>query len=224
MIVCKKLQKKNSSCMFDQECDSGVKHCSRDKGGWKGVEGGGKVRGREGGREGGSGGRREGGGRVRADRGAGGWEERGRKEGEREWRKEEGGWGGKARLLDLWLWWCRCRCCRGNTREAAPVVWGRRADSELLVLLCGGRGRPVLAGDDGGGPEEGVSVSVCGREQSFVSLQLHSVQIFTAATSSLRPRQTLLFSATLPDNLDRLARSAVLNPVSAWCKQLSMSL
>ncbi len=38
-------------------------------------------------------------------------------------------------------------------------------------------------------------------------------KIVTATTSSLRPRQTLLFSATLPENLERLARSAVLNPV-----------
>ena len=32
-------------------------------------------------------------------------------------------------------------------------------------------------------------------------------------TATLHPRQTLLFSATLPANLERLARSAVLNPV-----------
>lgn len=38
--------------------------------------------------------------------------------------------------------------------------------------------------------------------------------IFAVVTSSLRPRQTLLFSATLPENLERLARSAVLDPVS----------
>ena len=36
-------------------------------------------------------------------------------------------------------------------------------------------------------------------------------------TESVRPRQTLLFSATLPNNLERLARSAVLDPVREWC-------
>lgn len=45
--------------------------------------------------------------------------------------------------------------------------------------------------------------------------------IVMATTRSLRPRQTLLFSATLPENLERLARSAVLNPV--W-SELSMHL
>lgn len=39
-------------------------------------------------------------------------------------------------------------------------------------------------------------------------------KIFAIVTSTLRPRQTLLFSATLPENLERLARSAVLDPVS----------
>ena len=39
-------------------------------------------------------------------------------------------------------------------------------------------------------------------------------KIFAVVTSTLRPRQTLLFSATLPENLERLARSAVLDPVS----------
>ncbi|KAL5486947.1 hypothetical protein EMCRGX_G019491 [Ephydatia muelleri] len=38
-------------------------------------------------------------------------------------------------------------------------------------------------------------------------------KIFAIVTSTLRPRQTLLFSATLPENLERLARSAVLDPV-----------
>ena len=45
-------------------------------------------------------------------------------------------------------------------------------------------------------------------------------KIISAATSSLRPRQTLLFSATLPENLERLVRSAVLNPVSIIIERL----
>ena len=43
-------------------------------------------------------------------------------------------------------------------------------------------------------------------------------QVITQVTASLRPRQTLLFSATMPANLDRLARSAVLDPVSQVLK------
>ena len=39
------------------------------------------------------------------------------------------------------------------------------------------------------------------------------LQVIGKVTESLRPRQTLLFSATLPNNLERLARSAVLDPV-----------
>ncbi|ORX85300.1 DEAD-domain-containing protein [Basidiobolus meristosporus CBS 931.73] len=38
--------------------------------------------------------------------------------------------------------------------------------------------------------------------------------IFTQADQTLRPRQTLLWSATLPHNLERLARSGVLNPIT----------
>ena len=41
-----------------------------------------------------------------------------------------------------------------------------------------------------------------------------SLQVLMAVTASPRPKQVLLFSATMPAALERLARSAVLNPVS----------
>ena len=41
------------------------------------------------------------------------------------------------------------------------------------------------------------------------------MQVLMAVTASPRPKQVLLFSATMPAALERLARSAVLNPVSS---------
>ena len=38
------------------------------------------------------------------------------------------------------------------------------------------------------------------------------------ATSTIRARQTLLWTATMPESLERLARSAVINPIHAFNK------
>lgn len=62
--------------------------------------------------------------------------------------------------------------------------------------------------------EEIRKVDQVGQHNTLLCYRTLSLQVIMAVTESLRPRQTLLFSATLPVNLERLARSAVLNPVS----------
>lgn len=62
--------------------------------------------------------------------------------------------------------------------------------------------------------EEIRKVDKVGWHNTLLYYRTLSLQVIMAVTESLRPRQTLLFSATLPVNLERLARSAVLNPVS----------
>lgn len=50
--------------------------------------------------------------------------------------------------------------------------------------------------------------------QGLTPVCVSPVQVLMALTASPRPKQVLLFSATMPAALERLARSAVLDPVS----------
>ncbi|CAI8050641.1 ATP-dependent RNA helicase dbp2 [Geodia barretti] len=56
------------------------------------------------------------------------------------------------------------------------------------------------------------------------SLEDELRKVIGKVTESLRPRQTLLFSATLPNNLERLARSAVLDPVRPASQYVALAL
>lgn len=105
--------------------------------------------------------------------------------------------------------------------KAVPVCGGVPISSQIQLIKQGADvivatpGRLIDLCERGALSLDKVTYLVMDEADKMLGMGMEEQlrKIVGLATSTIRARQTLLWSATMPDSLERLARSAVLNPV-----------